>query len=144
MMRASVTFKLTYTVLAHLDRKMAHYEPADFARKIDEARPQFKQGMPVDRDLIRPIVLESWERSRAYGLSFDAVQKNFLSEPELLNCIKERRTLSILQYQSWRACHLSIVKFKVGAQFLRLVLNRRVSGGLPISISISISIFIFL
>ena len=57
------------------------------------AREQFRQGNPVDENYIRPVILESWHRSEAFGVAFDNADKTIISSKALAKRIKERQTL---------------------------------------------------
>jgi transcriptional regulator with PAS, ATPase and Fis domain len=61
--------------------------------KIREAREQFRRGLSVDESCVRREILESWRRSRAYGLDFDKGDKRLIPPEELRGRIEERRVL---------------------------------------------------
>lgn len=86
-----------------------------FREKIQEARRQFKAGLPVDPALVRPVILESWERSRSYDLTFDVLaKKRPLGQDELSRRIQERRTL----YDAALPFMKSLHAFTSGSGFL--------------------------
>lgn len=61
--------------------------------RIQAGRERFRNGMPVEPGSVRPEILESWERSRSYGLEFDKADKRLISEAALRERIRERRNL---------------------------------------------------
>ncbi|SBV95966.1 conserved hypothetical protein [uncultured delta proteobacterium] len=65
----------------------------DMRAKIQLARQQFQRGEPIAEGSIRQEILESWERSRSYGLEFDKADKRLISREALKERIRERREL---------------------------------------------------
>ncbi len=61
--------------------------------KIQLARKQFQAGEPIETGAIREEILESWRRSRSYGLEFDKADKRLISGAALKERIRERREL---------------------------------------------------
>lgn len=59
--------------------------------KIQLARKQFQAGAPVGEGSVRPEILESWKRSRSYGLVFNTADKRLISGEALKERIRERR-----------------------------------------------------
>lgn len=59
--------------------------------KIQSARKRFQLGEPIEEGAVRPEILESWERSRSYGLEFDKADKRLISPDALKERIRERR-----------------------------------------------------
>ena len=59
--------------------------------KIAAERQRFDAGEPVDTQIIKPVILESWERSRAYGVNPQNVKKLVLSQEELRHRISQRQ-----------------------------------------------------
>ncbi|MCC8195071.1 MAG: sigma 54-interacting transcriptional regulator [Deltaproteobacteria bacterium] len=60
---------------------------------IRQARRLFRQNEPIPEGLLRPEILESWMRSRSYGLEFDKADKRLLSIEAIRERIRERRDL---------------------------------------------------
>jgi transcriptional regulator with PAS, ATPase and Fis domain len=56
-------------------------------------RQAFKEGTPFDESQMRPVILESWKRSRDFGVRMDEVQNVFLAAEDLEARIKERKSL---------------------------------------------------
>ena len=59
--------------------------------KIQAARRRFQNGEPIEQEDIRTEILESWQRSRSYGLEFDKADKRLISQEALKERIRERR-----------------------------------------------------
>ena len=59
--------------------------------KIQAARQRFQNGESIEREDIRAEILESWQRSRSYGLEFDKADKRLISQEALKERIRERR-----------------------------------------------------
>ena len=60
---------------------------------IQVARQKFQKGEALTEGTIRPEILESWQRSRSYGLDFDKADKRLISQEALKERIRERREL---------------------------------------------------
>jgi transcriptional regulator of acetoin/glycerol metabolism len=86
----------------------------EFKSKIYTARELFKNGDPVDKELVRPIILESWERSRSYGLEFDNLAKTVLPKSALKRRIEDRRTLFDIALPIMQSLH----PFTTGSGFV--------------------------
>ena len=56
---------------------------SDMRLRIQAARERFCRGESVEPGSVRPEILESWLRSRSYGLEFDTADKTLIS-PEAL------------------------------------------------------------
>ena len=59
--------------------------------KIQAARKRFENGEPIGKGEIRAEILESWQRSRSYGLEFNKADKRLVSNEALKERIRERR-----------------------------------------------------
>ncbi len=66
---------------------------SEYQEKLQRIRRDFSAGEPFDESLVRPVILESWKRSRRYGITMGYVHKEALSPEELRRRIDERRTL---------------------------------------------------
>jgi transcriptional regulator with PAS, ATPase and Fis domain len=60
---------------------------------LKEIRQAFVEGKPFDEFRMRPVILESWKRSRDFGVQMGERQSVFLSPEELEKRIKERKDL---------------------------------------------------
>ncbi|SBW07468.1 conserved hypothetical protein [uncultured delta proteobacterium] len=61
--------------------------------KTRQAKEQFRLGVPVDERSVRKEILESWQRSRSYGLDFETADKSLISPAALKKRIRERQVL---------------------------------------------------
>ena len=61
--------------------------------KIQMARQQFQAGEPIEEGSVRQEILESWKRSRLYGLEFGKADKRLISREALHKRISERHEL---------------------------------------------------
>ncbi|MDR1489010.1 MAG: sigma 54-interacting transcriptional regulator [Desulfovibrio sp.] len=82
--------------------------------KIRRAWEQFWQGMPVDEDCVSRQILESWERSRTYGLEFDKADKSLLPEKILRERIRAHQALYDIAIPIMERLH----DFTTGSGFL--------------------------
>lgn len=71
----------------------SYHHLMDSEKKIWLAREQFQKGLPVDPDLVRPVILESWQRSYEYGLPFDRATKSVIPPEEVQRRVAERQAL---------------------------------------------------
>lgn len=55
----------------------------DCQEKILAAKRAFQRNEPFDRSVVRPVILESWERSLNFGVTMDTQPPGILSEEEL-------------------------------------------------------------
>ncbi len=85
--------------------------------RILEARKAFCAGRPVPEGSVRREILESWQRSRDYGLSFDAADKTVLSPEDLGRRIAERRRLYEIAIPFMERLH----DFTTGSGFLSIL-----------------------
>jgi transcriptional regulator with PAS, ATPase and Fis domain len=60
---------------------------------LKTVRQAFKEGQPFDESRMRPVILESWKRSRAFGVRMDEIKNVFLATEELEARIEERKSL---------------------------------------------------
>ena len=51
----------------------------------------FQSGREIALDEIRPVIVESWKRSRAFGVSGEAVDQTLLTAGELAGRIADRQ-----------------------------------------------------
>ena len=59
--------------------------------KIRKAKELFRTGHEVPEGMIRPIILESWKRSRAFGVQMDCADKSVIPRSALERRIYARR-----------------------------------------------------
>lgn len=59
--------------------------------KILAAKRAFQQGEPFDPSVVRPAILESWKRSRSFGVRMDTQPPQILSQEELTQRCRQRR-----------------------------------------------------
>ncbi len=52
-------------------------------QEILEAKHAFQRSEPFDRSVVRPVILESWERSKAFGVTMDTTPPRIISAGEL-------------------------------------------------------------
>ncbi|MPM01115.1 Acetoin dehydrogenase operon transcriptional activator AcoR [bioreactor metagenome] len=52
-------------------------------QKILEAKHAFQRNEPFDPRVVRPVILESWERSKAFGVTMDTTPPRIISADEL-------------------------------------------------------------
>ncbi len=59
-------------------------------KEIKEVRLRFQQNLPIDETCVPEVILDSWHRSRAYGLKPDVADKTVLSPNVLQQRIRLR------------------------------------------------------
>ena len=64
-----------------------------YQKKLRKIRLAFAAGQPFDESQVRPVILESWKRSRDYGAKMENTQGEVLTEKQLGRRIEERRAL---------------------------------------------------
>ncbi len=85
--------------------------------KVQQAKEQFRLGLPVDESCVRKEILESWVRSRAHGLDFETADKRLLSPVQLKKRISERQDL----YDIAVPVMEKLYDFTTGSGFLSLL-----------------------
>ncbi|MBS4959907.1 MAG: sigma 54-interacting transcriptional regulator [Clostridiales bacterium] len=86
----------------------------DTNQKLHTAWERFLAGQKIDNNYIRKEILESWERSRNYGVNWDHADKELLSKKQLEKRIEERRDL----YDTAIPVLEGIYKFTKGSSFI--------------------------
>lgn len=59
--------------------------------RIIRARELFRAGQPIPEGMIRPCILESWKRSRGYGVQMDRADKSIMPRAALEQRIAARK-----------------------------------------------------
>jgi len=90
---------------------------ADVRSKISLARERFRRGEEVPDGCVRREILESWRRSRGYGLHFEAADKTLLPPEALSERINERRGLVDIALPFMERLH----DFITGSGFLAIL-----------------------
>lgn len=62
----------------------------DNRRALLHAKRAFQQGEPFDSNVVRPVILESWKRSKEFGVDMDHADTRVLSARELRQRRRER------------------------------------------------------
>jgi len=86
----------------------------DSEKKIWLAREQFQKGRPVSPGLVRPVILESWQRSYEYGLPFDKAAKTIIPHEEVQKRVAERPDLCNVAWPIMEELH----DFTIGSGFI--------------------------
>ncbi|MDL2226222.1 sigma 54-interacting transcriptional regulator [Deltaproteobacteria bacterium OttesenSCG-928-M10] len=92
----------------------SYHHLMDSEKKIWLAREQFQKGRPVDPDLVRPVILESWRRSYEYGLPFDKATKTVIPPEEVQRRVAERQDLCNVAWPVMEELH----DFTTGSGFI--------------------------
>ncbi|MDL2259499.1 sigma 54-interacting transcriptional regulator [Deltaproteobacteria bacterium OttesenSCG-928-K17] len=66
---------------------------AAYQKKLRKIRQAFAAGLPFDESHVRPVILESWKRSRAYGVQMGSANSELLTEEQLRRRIEQRQAL---------------------------------------------------
>jgi len=64
-----------------------------YQKQLEQIRKEFSAGRPFDESLVRPVILESWKRSRRHGVEMGYVHEDVLDASELEQRIEARRDL---------------------------------------------------
>jgi len=88
---------------------------------IQEAKELFFQNRPIEHRTVRPEILESWKRSRAFGVNEKKADKRVLSKDQLGRRIDKSRDL----YQIAVPVMESLYTFTTGSGFLTVISDEK-------------------
>ena len=88
---------------------------------IQEAKELFFQNRPIEHRTVRPEILESWKRSRAFGVNEKKADKRVLSKDQLRRRIDKSRDL----YQIAVPVMESLYTFTTGSGFLTVISDEK-------------------
>ena len=81
---------------------------------IKQAKDLFFQDLPIPEGIVRQEILDSWKRSRAFGVDHKRADKRILPAMELINRIEKNRTLYDISIPFMESLHT----FTTGSGFL--------------------------
>lgn len=82
------------------------------------ARKLFQEGAPIDSTMVRPVILESWIRSRdEFGVPFNEPTKTVISREEIKKRQEERKMLCDIAVPIMESLH----DFTTGSGFLSVL-----------------------
>ena len=85
--------------------------------KVLAAKRAFQRGEPFDPTVVRPVILESWKRSRAFGVRMDTAPPRILTSEELAERCRQRREFCAVALPFVK----SLREFATGAGFVMTV-----------------------
>ena len=90
--------------------------------KVLAAKRAFQRGEPFDPSVVRPVILESWKRSRAFGVRMDTRLPRILTGEELAERCRQRREFCDVALPFVE----SLREFATGAGFVMTVCDEEV------------------
>ena len=84
---------------------------------ITQAKELFFKNLPIEGEMVRPEILESWKRSRDFGVDHKHADKSVLSPKELSNRIEQNRVLCEIAVPFMESIHT----FTTGSGFLTTI-----------------------
>ncbi|GHV54345.1 signal-transduction and transcriptional-control protein [Deltaproteobacteria bacterium] len=89
----------------------------EYQERLKEIRQAFQSGLPFDESLVRPAILDSWKRSREYGVVMGNLKNISLTPEQLEVRIRERKAFCDVAFPTL----LSLYEFTNGSKLLSQV-----------------------